>query len=49
MNDVELLGVLDEHEHTAILFYSSMDGETEAILEAMAQLDLSSQDLVVVR
>ena len=46
---VELEGVLDEHEHTAVLFYSKMDGDTEAIISAMEQIDLSTQDLVVVR
>ena len=49
VTDGELEGVLDEHEHTAVLFYSKMDGDTEAIISAMEQIDLSTQDLVVVR
>ena len=49
VTDKELEGVLDEHEHTAVLFYSKMDGDTEAIISAMEQIDLSTQDLVVVR
>ena len=49
VTDKELEGVLDEHEHTAVLFYSKMNGDTEAIISAMEQIDLSTQDLVVVR
>ena len=49
VTETELLLVLDEHEHTAILFYSQDDKKFAPVLEAMEQLDMSGQDLVIVR
>ena len=41
--------VLDEHEHVAVLFYSSLDKLTKKYILEMEQMDSNALDIEVVR
>ena len=41
--------ILDEHEHVAVLFYSSLDRLTKKYILEMEQMDSESLDIEIVR
>ena len=49
VDEVRLNELLDEHEHVAVLFYSSLDKETNKILAEMQQMETEDLDLEIVR
>ena len=52
INDVtgeELVQIVDEHEHVAILFYEKLDKKTQKVLGEMEDMETEDLDVEIVR
>ena len=52
INDVsgeELVHIVDEHEHVAILFYEKLDKKTQKVLGEMEDMETEDLDVEIVR
>ena len=52
INDVsgeELVHIVDEHEHVAILFYERLDKKTQKVLSEMEDMETEDLDVEIVR
>ena len=52
INDVsgeELVHIVDEHEHVAILFYGNLDKKTQKVLGEMEEMETEDLDVEIVR
>ena len=52
INDVsgeELIQIVDEHEHVAVLFYGNLDKKTQKVLSEMEDMETEDLDVEIVR
>ena len=52
INDVtgeEVVQIVDEHEHVAILFYEKLDKKTQKVLAEMEDMETEDLDVEIVR
>ena len=52
INDVtgeELVQIIDEHQHVAVLFYEKLDKKTQRVLSLMEEMETEDLDVSIVR
>ena len=45
----ELVHIIDEHQHVAVLFYEKLDKKTQKVLSQMEEMETEDLDVAIVR